>query len=1403
MSNIYYDHLYYRLGIRTNSHILNPRIIKTESFKFPKNSVLHLFNINPVKSFVNDKPILQNTDLCYINTIGEYTREHIGRYTLIASNNLVKYIQEANKINTNYKYLLPNKEGVVTEKTLRVINYEFLRTKYRYQAQPFLRVYELKNSLYTLIDNIDMYKDRHIFINFEIPNILPDRLLLEKYKVNLTNNKLVNLPTYKDLLILEFWKLLDPNHREESILNDKKLIDNMNNITLLLTCENKTIMIKLPILISLVEEYKLSYGINSYNYKKAMKIFYILLHKTINAEIKPITVNEDEINNTNINNIASGVNLEKDDNDDNVDIDVDEYLEEHVKSNGKELTEDDDTSIEMDNIEEDSVTKYEIDKVLDDASSDVDVPTIEELKEEQFDFTKNIEAYSKSMLEGKVIGKKSYTTIEEKIKNQSKEKAPYEELGKLGDVLDYEKDNLNVDENIADITDNNVIFDKRTNKKTLDAINKGYLKKLYKKDIVRSVYGIQNSPSIVESYNIDKKENILGGIEDHTVVIRSLKGRSTTVRFTLPIIKEDGTYNYRGNNYLLRSQCVDLPIKKIKPGRVALTSYYGKLFITKDSYKVYDPGYTIMGYLSNKYQTDPDYKEVILVSPNNKDMVFPKDYGIFSRYVKLVRYKNTIVTFDYNNRTKIFKNISETDILDIEQAGKYIIVGNDNGYPLIMDMNNKVYKYKSKSEIVDVGSIYSVLNMTDITLPIECAFIKLNGKNIPIFILMCYYYGLKNLLKLLNVKYSIENRNARIDNVNNDKIVVLFKDCKLVIERDYDKRDMILGGMNSIKNVLKDTNMDVLNHKSSFNIIYSKLEYSTLNQIEIKLLDDLFVDPITAGILKDMKEPTNFRGLIIRSCELLVDDNYINPKDATSTYIRSYERLAGMVYETMCKAIKKHENASYYGKSSLAVNPNEIMNKLIEDSGNIIVDDNNPMAFVKLQEDLTFLGFQGRSKDTMSIDMRRRHSSEIGIRSEANKDNGDVGISTSMPANPNIINLRGKVGNLDIDKAAWSDIVSSSAMLMPFTLGDDSKRMSFTSIMLSHVVGMKTMKVPYVRTGYESIVGIKCPPKFCVSAEEEGKVLESNDKEVTVEYKTLGKKTYKLYSWNSKIESGKCYTHHIVSNLKKGDKFIKDDTITYNSTFFEPDLFNKRRVVYKQGDIINVSLAEDIGTYEDSGIITKGVLKRLGKNFDKVFSMVIKNTDNIVELVKIGQEVKGNTPLFVLLNETTNIDGLDEKAIKILQDLKTGVPKAKVNGIVEKIELYYNCELESCSKTLQNIIKESDKHLKHSKGFTGRVDNSYSIKGKQLLENEIEIKIFINVSEDLGIGDKCIFANQMKFTVGQIYDEIHGEDGTNVDAMFSCIGFENRIVTSPNLIGTTSTVLDVLGKKAVELYFGK
>ena len=84
---------------------------------------------------------------------------------------------------------------------------------------------------------------------------------------------------------------------------------------------------------------------------------------------------------------------------------------------------------------------------------------------------------------------------------------------------------------------------------------------------------------------------------------------------------------------------------------------------------------------------------------------------------------------------------------------------------------------------------------------------------------------------------------------------------------------------------------------------------------------------------------------------------------------------------------------------------------------------------------------------------------------------------------------------------------------------------------------MNEMRAPYVRTGYESVIATRSSSKFVISAKDDGIVENVTKDYVTVTYKTLGKKKYKLKSWNTKEESNTVYTHKIVSNIPKGKKF--------------------------------------------------------------------------------------------------------------------------------------------------------------------------------------------------------------------------------------------------------------------------
>jgi len=192
-----------------------------------------------------------------------------------------------------------------------------------------------------------------------------------------------------------------------------------------------------------------------------------------------------------------------------------------------------------------------------------------------------------------------------------------------------------------------------------------------------------------------------------------------------------------------------------------------------------------------------------------------------------------------------------------------------------------------------------------------------------------------------------------------------------------------------------------------------------------------------------------------------------------------------------------------------------------------------------------------------------------------------------------------------------------------------------------------------------------------------------------------------------------------------------------------------------------------------------------------------------MNLINIGDKVKPNSPLFSMMDGSLVVDDkVDDRTMKILQDLKMSTPKAKYEGKIVNYKIYYNFDPKEASKSVQKAIKESDERLIERDGYPGRVDATYSVNGKKLLEDTFELKIYINVNEGMGLGDKAVLGNQLKFTVGEVYDyDIVTDDNRDVELVFSYLSVAARIVNSPELIGTTSTLLEKVTKDVCDMYF--
>ena len=126
------------------------------------------------------------------------------------------------------------------------------------------------------------------------------------------------------------------------------------------------------------------------------------------------------------------------------------------------------------------------------------------------------------------------------------------------------------------------------------------------------------------------------------------------------------------------------------------------------------------------------------------------------------------------------------------------------------------------------------------------------------------------------------------------------------------------------------------------------------------------------------------------------------------------------------------------------------------------------------------------------------------------------------------------------------------------------------------------------------------------------------------------------------------------------------------------------------------------------------------------------------------------------------------------------------------------------SKSVRELVEKLDKISMDKFGYTNKVNDSFSYHGKPLLPGSMILKVYLDVDYGMGIGDKMIIGNQLKCTIGEVYEnEVTTEDGTPVECFFSSRSIAARIVNSPYIWGTANTLLEKLGNMACDLYFDK
>lgn len=345
------------------------------------------------------------------------------------------------------------------------------------------------------------------------------------------------------------------------------------------------------------------------------------------------------------------------------------------------------------------------------------------------------------------------------------------------------------------------------------------------------------------------------------------------------------------------------------------------------------------------------------------------------------------------------------------------------------------------------------------------------------------------------------------------------------------------------------------------------------------------------------------------------------------------------------------------------------------------------------------------------------------------------------------------------------------------------------------------------RTGYERVLAHRTDELFAKTARTNGVVSALSNNVITVTYEDGEVVSYEIGrrfgTW-----AGHTVPHDIHTDLKVGDAVKPNTVIVYNKQYFVRDTLDPTQVLYKNSLLARVVLWESPDTLEDSSAISTDLAKRLKTHQTEIRCIKVPFDNEVRNLIKVGETLNPESILCRLHARTEgNSDIFDDDALSVLDSLSSTSPKAKMNGIVDRIEVLYTGELDDMSPTLSTLVEKSDSDIRKfnkqmgKRAVDGFVEPGFRVGGQPIESNTAMIKLYITGEVSAGVGDKLDFANNLKSVIGRVMLGVNKtEDGETVDAIFGYLSICNRIVLSPQLMGMTNTLMVHLGKKMVEAY---
>lgn len=938
------------------------------------------------------------------------------------------------------------------------------------------------------------------------------------------------------------------------------------------------------------------------------------------------------------------------------------------------------------------------------------------------------------------------------------------------EIISYTVADLALD-NVDVSPDSVVVRDKAALKSRTFEMQRQYNERLLQRNIVEMIlYGTQNGKLALVDLDKESTTTVDSKYDVWMLRTHGLKGSQSTRRIPLPRVGEDGTMTMNGDKTYMQITRMEKPIRKIKPYKVALTSYYDKkIMIERSIKKADDYARWLKAAIIEKSYVDPTVTIKLGGYKSDKSEICYY-YSVLASRFKSITNENYVFDFDTDS---LIKEHPEFDKLC---TGESWVIGIVDNSPILIGNDGLV-----TIDGLEIGYIEEILGLNTVKAPVPTVTININGYQFPSVVVLAYWIGFSELLKIL----SPEMRVIPIDQkpqITADEFYITLADERLVFNKRDGLSTLILSGMSKLINLQNFSRTDLDNPNIWFSLIGDDKVKPTHFK-EMGLIYDMFIDPITKRELVKMGYPFIIDKLIIEGIRLLLNNEAKPEIEITEQRFVGYERIPGHIYRELVKANRSYRNLPNNGKKTLDLNPQAVMMNIITDSSVQSAEEVNPIHQLKMQEEVTFGGTMGRSQQAMVRRTRGQLPNYAGIISEAGKDSGKVGFISYLTADAKLVDL---AGNVDVDMKGSS--VGKGSTVLNLLYGgtkDDSKRSLFSSVQQSQVMACDNYTINPLRTSYDTIIAYRASELYSSFAKQDGVIKSIKPEGIVVEYADGSEGKFSL-GYEVGKGAGEIHRHVKITDMVEGQKFTKGEVLAWDSGFFDRDPIDRKRVVWKSGGLARIALIEDQFTFEDSIGISKKFAQSSTTPYVKLNDFKL-NADQSIKLhVKVGDNVEYDQILCDIQDPVTSsfdtpddelFDGLDRLGIKQIH--------AKQPGKIVRIDVVYNGDIETWSESAKAFVKKFDgvrgkeAQYKQDESKTGNVLGNTNYGKSKVYPGTAVVYIYIDNKIDTTTADKFVVGNQMKGTVGFIYEyPIYTVDGREVDITFSLKSLLNRMVLS-------------------------